>query len=73
MSGFLVFYISSDRYLAYCLLRGTETASRRYGCFEAICRQQDKSKLQCVFFRSSCHNVYRVLFLKKGQVLISIV
>jgi len=30
-------------------LRGSEIASRKLRCFETVCRQQDKSKLQCVF------------------------
>jgi hypothetical protein len=28
-----------------------------YGCFEAICRKQDKSKLQCMLFRPYFRNV----------------
>jgi hypothetical protein len=52
-----VVYIIVHHYFVYSLLRGSEIASRKLRYFEAICRQQDKSKLQRVFFRSSCRNV----------------
>jgi hypothetical protein len=38
-----------------------------YGCFEPVCRQQDKSKLQCMFFRPHCHNIYKRSLSKKVQ------